>query len=678
MKRILTCVLLFMLAALPVCALAGCQCVQPNEYQIGFDEATCTEPGYFVLKCADCGGTWREKAKDKLGHDYQYVMTNPAFCESNGKEWYECTRCGDTQYQTIPKLGHNWEQVGVKVPTCGEKGAYYLQCSNCNEERTEERAATGNHKWEYTHTNRDDVECVAGGTAYYICSVCGDQKNESVPATGHKWKAVSALGATCDSPKTVTYQCSVCNEKKTEKEGSPAEHNWQQTYSEPATCAADGYKSYKCASCSKDKMVTIPATGKCTYGEWIVAVNASCDKDGLKVAACTQCGDKKEQKIPAAGHKWKDGQIIKQPTCTEDGKASSVCERCGATDNARTLKKLGHSYGTAKVTKEATCTTEGESKQTCKVCGAVKTGKVKATGHSYGDWKVTKEATTSAEGTQERTCKTCGAKETKAIPKKGTVTPKPTNTPKPEKTSGVSKIPAKDKDKASGSKKSSGSNYHYDAADGEIEIYTTSGKVNLRSGPGKKNGLANQVPKKNTCLGNLIEAQVDSTGTVWYKVRYKNKNSWITSDYADVVIGDMTYSDDRHVGIDSVDLSDICFSYVSEAADHYGLELDMSGEASDDALTIGGTSEFVEYIELTGEGYALYGVEIGDKIKTVENAMKRNGLYCASKGGSVYTYKRPCQPYSMCVTDDGFDSYIEVVLDSSKCVESISWNAYTE
>ena len=140
----------------------------------------------------------------------------------------------------------------------------------------------------------------------------------------------------------------------------------------------------------------------------------------------------------------------------------------------------------------------------------------------------------------------------------------------------------------------------------------------------------------------------------------------------------MTYSDDRHVGIDSVDLSDVCFSYTSEAADHYGLELDMGGEASDDAVSMGGSEEFIEYIELTGEGYALYGIEIGDKLKNVESAMKRNGLYCSSKGGGVYRYERPCQPYSMCVNDEGFDSYIEVELDSSKCVESISWNAYTE
>ena len=104
----------------------------------------------------------------------------------------------------------------------------------------------------------------------------------------------------------------------------------------------------------------------------------------------------------------------------------------------------------------------------------------------------------------------------------------------------------------------------------------------------------------------------------------------------------------------------------------------MGGEASDDAVSMGGSDEFIEYIELTGEGYALYGIEIGDKLKTVESAMKKNGLYCASKSGGTYIYKRPIQPYSMCACDEGFDSYIEVVLDDSKCVESISWNAYTE
>ena len=440
-----------------------------------------------------------------------------------------------------------------------------------------------------------------------------------------------------------------------------------------------------------------------------MAVNASYDKDGLKVAACTQCGDKREQKIPATGHKWKDDQVTKQPTCTEKGEASSVCTVCGKTDGSRALDALGHSYGSAvvtkaatctaagesqqtcktcgdvkkttikatghnydaaKVTKAATCTTAGESQETCKTCGDVKKTTIKAIGHSFGEWTVTKEATETAEGTQEHTCKTCGQKETQSIPKKvkPTATPKPTKTPKPTATPKPTKTP----------KPTATPAFYSMMEDGQITIISTSGKVNLRTGPGKDNGTAGQVAKKNTNLGNLIEAEVDSTGNVWYKVRYKNKNVWITSDYARAVIGDMSYSDNRHVGVDSEDLSDICFSFISEAADHYGLEMEMSGEASDDAVTIGGASDFVEYIELTGEGYALYGIGVGDKLKTVENSMKKNGLYCASKSGGTYIYKRPIQLYSMCVNDEGFDSYIEVVFDDSKCVESISWNAYTE
>ena len=236
---------------------------------------------------------------------------------------------------------------------------------------------------------------------------------------------------------------------------------------------------------------------------------------------------------------------------------------------------------------------------------------------------------------------------------------------------------------ASGKKTSSGtaasySGNGYSAQAGRIEIYTTAGKVNLRSGPGKKNSIVNQVPKKNTNLGELIDAQADNAGTVWFKVRYQNKNSWITADYARAVIGDMSASDDRHVGVDSADLTDVCFSFTSEAAAHYGLEMDMGGEAYDGAVVMGGSGEFVEYIQLTGEGYALYGIEIGDTLKSVENAMKRNGLYCASKSGNVYVYLRPCQPYSMRVTEDGFDSQVEVEFDSNKRVVLIGWYTYAE
>ena len=399
-------------------------------------------------------------------------------------------------------------------------------------------------------------------------------------------------------------------------------------------------------------------------------LKADCEHKGTKLYQCETCSKQKSEELAALGHSWKDGQIIKAVTCTTDGKVISTCTTCGATDNARVVKALGHSYSSATVAKAATCTAAGESQQTCKLCGNVKKTEIKATGHSWSECKVTKEATEKAEGKQERTCKNCNQKETQSIAKivKPTATPKPTKTPKPTATPKPTKTP----------KPTATPKYYSMQEDGKIMIISTSGKVNLRTGPGKSNSTTGQVEKKNTNLGELIDAQVDSTGNVWYKVHYKKKNVWISSDYAYALIGDVSNSDDRHVGVDSKDLTDVCFDYISEAADHYGLDLDMSGEASNNELSLRASGDFIESIEICGVGYELYGIEVGDKLKTVENAMKKNGLYCASKSGSTYVYKRPCQLYSMCVNSEGFDSYVEVVFDDNKCVEMISWYAYTE
>ena len=415
-------------------------------------------------------------------------------------------------------------------------------------------------------------------------------------------------------------------------------HDYKQTSKKNATCSKDGSITYTCSVCGKTKTETIDATGDHNY-ERSGTVKATCTEIGYYTLKCSTCGDtRKEVFSQSLGH---DFGAWKEVSRT---KLERKCSRCGKTET--------------KVNSDAKLPAASE--------------KTTPTPRPYKGHEESKVTPTP------RPYK--GHEESKVTP-----TPKPqivgkvTATPKAEgKTEAKATATPKKKTSSSSKKTTSYESYDYTAQDGMIEVYTTAGKVNLRTGPGKKNGISNQVPKKNTSLGSMIEAEVDSTGNVWYRVRYKNKSGWITSDYARAVIGDVTNSDDRHVGIDSVDLSDVCFSYISEAADHYGLDLDMGGEASNNEVSISGSGEFIECIEIFGKGYALYGIEVGDKLKSVENAMKKNGLYCASKSGGTYIYKRPCQPYSMSVNDEGFDSYVEVVLDESKCVESISWNAYTE
>ena len=405
-------------------------------------------------------------------------------------------------------------------------------------------------------------------------------------------------------------------------------HSWKQTSKKNPTCENDGYIKYQCAVCGRTKEETLEATGDHNLDNY-KNVPATCTESGAHQMKCDGCGWITADVVyPPLGHDWGEW------TAASSTKLMRKCSRCGETQTKNAPKE---------VTELLQITPTPKPKRTVKPVKA--TAEPTATPRPYR-----------------------GHEESKATP-----TPKPTS-----KTETKATATPKKKTSSSSKKTTSYESYDYTAQDGMIEVYTTAGKVNLRTGPGKKNGTAGQVPKKNTSLGSMIEAEVDNTGNVWYKVRYKNKSGWITSDYARAVIGDVTNSDDRHVGVDSVDLSDICFSYISEAADHYGLDLDMSGEASNNEICVSGSGDFVESIEIFGKGYALYGIEIGEKLKTVENAMKKNGLYCASKAGGKYIYKRPIQLYSMCVNEDGFDSYVEVVLDESKCVESISWNAYTE
>ena len=608
------------LLMIPVTAMAGCQCVQPTYGgQTGFEEATCTSPGYFVLECDVCGGEYKEKAKDAFGHDYQ--------------------------------------QVGVLTPTCSTEGAYYLQCTRCGDEETVKRPATGNHDWVLDHINRDDVECVADGTAYYHCSVCMDQKNEPVYATGHNWKAVSALAANCQTAKVVTYQCSKCNDTKTETEGSKTDHSWLETYYEPATCAADGYKSYECSFCKTTKMDTLPATGKCTWGDWIVATEATCTQDGLKVAQCSVCGDTKKEVIPSEGAHDYRTQSSQAATCTQDGYKKYECSKCQQ-EKTETLKATGHNLGTATVITAATCTAEGKSEATCKTCGVKETSTIKKIAHSWGEWKVTREATETETGSKERTCKTCGAKDTETIPKKGV---KPTATPKPTK-------------KPSSSSESTAK---LEAEYGTVEVFTTSGKVNLRKGPSKDKSRVTQVEKRNTNLGELLDAQADKKGVVWFQIKHKKKTGWITSDYAKAVVGEPDGSIRKIEGKET-ELTNFYLKSVSEALDALTLEDDgrydiYETEVSNEAVLLCG-NDYVEVIELTGEGYTIYGVKVGDKIKDAQKKFKKVNLVLDYDSADEHVYNIICSQDSLFIDERGFDGTLTVVVSDGK-VESMRLEA---
>jgi len=581
------------------------------------------------------------------------------------------------------------EELVIKLATCYSEGTLLHRCKMCDYSYTEPIPRTDDHH--YNLEGEQKPTCTTDGGRMYRCILCENVKSEILNKLGHKWEVTSAFPATCKAPKIINYKCSNCNETKTETEGKKADHSWYETYHEPATCAADGYKSYRCSVCSETKMETLPATGNCTWGNWIVVTAASCEQDGLKVAECTVCGDTKKETLPsegahayqitetkdptceqdgfktyvcskchktkkdtlaAAGHSWGSGTVTKAATCTAGGVKTFTCSKCGKT-KTEAIAATGHNWQDGKVIKEATCTADGKASSVCTKCNATDNNRtIPKLGHSWGEWKVTKEATEKASGTRERICKNCGGKDTETIPKKSAqATPKPSS--------------------------SSKSTARLEAEYGTVEVFTTSGKVNMRSGPSKDNKRVTQVDKRNTNLGELLDAEADKKGVVWFKVKYKNKTGWLTSDYAKAVVGE-TDGRIRQIEGAETELTNLYLKSVSEALDALTLEEDgryeiYETEVSNEAVFLCG-NDYVEVIELTGEGYTICGVKVGEKIKDAQKKFKKADLVLDYESADEHMYHIICSQDSLFIDERGFDGTLTVVVSDGK-VESMRLEA---
>jgi hypothetical protein len=115
------------------------------------------------------------------------------------------------------------------------------------------------------------------------------------------------------------------------------------------------------SSCGKCEM--------CFYYVEEVIKAPTCTEDGYGKHKCSVCGDEYEGPIASYGHSFSE-TIIKVATCSEEGIKDKLCTVC----NYKTQENyiLEHSFElTSKV--EATCETQGNEVKTCKNCNYVDT-----------------------------------------------------------------------------------------------------------------------------------------------------------------------------------------------------------------------------------------------------------------------------------------------------------------
>ena len=148
------------------------------------------------------------------------------------------------------------------------------------------------------------------------------------------------------------------------------------------------------------------------WDEGVVTKEATCTEAGEKTYTCTVCNATRTEKIEATGHKYStEWTIDKEATCTESGSKSHHCTVCNAKTEETEIKATGHKWDEGKVTKEATCTEAGEKTYTCTVCKETKTEKIDAAGHKYStEWTIDKEATCTESGSKSHHCTVCNAK----------------------------------------------------------------------------------------------------------------------------------------------------------------------------------------------------------------------------------------------------------------------------
>lgn len=134
-------------------------------------DATCTKP----QTCERCN----ETSGEALGHQVEeWKTTKEATCTSEGIQEGTCTRCGETQTESIKKKDHvygEWETT--KKASCSEVGERTRTCKNCDKKQTEEIAKL-DHKpgdWEVvTAPKVSPSGSVSEGTKARKCSVCGE------------------------------------------------------------------------------------------------------------------------------------------------------------------------------------------------------------------------------------------------------------------------------------------------------------------------------------------------------------------------------------------------------------------------------------------------------------------------------------------------------------------------
>ena len=155
-----------------------------HTYRATVVEATCSEEGYTLHICINCGRSYKDQYTPVKAHQYVSVIKKEADCEEDGVIEYRCTYCDASDQEMIPALGHDYEET-VIAATCSERGYTLYTCKNCN--RSYKNQYTPIREHQYMSVINKEADCEEDGVKEYHCIYCDTSYEEAIPALGHEY-----------------------------------------------------------------------------------------------------------------------------------------------------------------------------------------------------------------------------------------------------------------------------------------------------------------------------------------------------------------------------------------------------------------------------------------------------------------------------------------------------------
>ena len=167
--------------------------------QVDVRKVTCTEDGYYILECRQCGKNVREITEKAIGHKWQKVDSEsyPPTCTQGGMTTYVCDNCSQIRTESVNALGHDmYDEAVVRSPTCEVEGRMSIRCARCgySDVRDIPRIDHQYGAWSVTVPATDH----SMGTRQSVCIECGDAQTENyfpdgTLTRGSKGEAVRSL-----------------------------------------------------------------------------------------------------------------------------------------------------------------------------------------------------------------------------------------------------------------------------------------------------------------------------------------------------------------------------------------------------------------------------------------------------------------------------------------------------